>query len=371
MLHTIMARMLLPANAKVKVKRPSNRSGRCPSVTVIVPCYNYGRYLPECVKSILDQQDVRVNVLVIDDASTDGSAEVARRLAEQDARIRTICHQENRGHIATYNEGLALASGDYTVLISADDVLTPGCLARATSLMDEHPSVGLAYGFPVEVTDADLPPARTVATKWIIWKGEDWVALRCKAGGNVLMSPEAVIRTSVAQKIGGYRADLPNAGDLEMWMRAATVSDVGYVGGADQAYYRIHSSNMHHSRDKLADISERLRSFDAIFIERSEFLSDPKSMHDTAHRALAREALRHGISAYARGVADREPIDGYAAFALAAWPDAKNLREWRTLSRLRRMRDTRPGRDPLLAMREAMRNLRYRLSWWRRRWAGV
>ena len=371
MFHTITARLLLPANAKVEIRRPSKKDGRSPSVTVIIPCYNYGRYLPECVRSALDQQDVRVNVLVIDDASTDGSAEIVRSLAAQDARISAICHETNCGHIATYNEGLALASGDYTVLISADDALTPGCLARATSLMDEYPSVGLTYGFPVEITDTYLPPARTVATKWIIWKGQDWIAQRCRSGGNVVMSPEAVVRTSVAKKIGGYRVDLPNTGDLEMWMRFATVSDVGYVAGADQAYYRIHSSNMHHSRDKLADISERLRSFDVIFKERSALLSNPSSMQDTAHRALAREALGHGIRAYARGISDREPVGGYVDFAFAAWPDAKNLREWRTLNRLRKMHKNWLKREPSLVMRETGCNLRYRLQWWRRRWAGV
>jgi glycosyltransferase involved in cell wall biosynthesis len=371
MTSTLMRRVVLPSSAKVKVRRPRNQSGRFPSVSVVIPCYNYGHYLSGCVKSVLDQQDVHVEVLIIDDASPDGSAELANRLAAEDTRISTICHTVNRGHIATYNEGLAQASGDYTVLLSADDLLTPGCLARATSLMEEFPSVGLTYGFSVDFTDACIPPVRTIARCWIIWQGHSWIAHRCKTGRNVVQSPEAVLRTTVLHEIGGFRADLPHSGDFEMWMRVATVSDVGYVAGADQAYYRTHANNMHHSFDQIADLSARLSTFDAIFRTRSGLLTDPNSMRDAAHRALARETLSHAISAYAREASDRELVEDYAALAFRAWPDAGHLSEWRTLCRLREKRDSWPRRNPSLIARESIRNLTNSLRWRRRRWVGV
>lgn len=372
MLSGLMARLALPRSAHAAVRRPLSHRGHRPSVSVVIPCYNYGRYLPECVDSVLSQPDVSVDVLVIDDASPDGSAEVARQLAVGDARVRAVFHQANRGHIATYNEGLAQARGDYTVLLSADDRLTPGCLGRATSLMEEHPSVGLTYGFPVDLTDDHLPPARTAATDWIIWPGHQWIAHRCRSGHNVVRSPEAVIRTSVLHSIGYYRSDLPHTADFEMWMRAATVSDIGFIVGADQAYYRLHDHNMHHSSfDILGDVSGRLQSFDVLFDERSEFLPDSALMRATAHRVLAREALDHAISAYARGAVSTEPVDGYVAFALRAWPDARQLGAWQALSRLRARQDDSARRDPSLLRREAIRSLRYALRWWRGRWAGV
>jgi hypothetical protein len=361
----------LPRGKNMVVRRPVGQTSRCPSVSIVVPCYNYGHYLSACVKSVLDQQDVRVDVLVIDDASHDGSAEIAKSLAAQDSRIRVICHTINQGHVATYNEGLTQATGDYTALLSADDLLTPGCLARATSLMEEHPSVGLTYGFPLEFTGPDLPPARIVATNWIIWPGRDWIAQICKTGRNLVLSPEAVMRTSVLRRVGAYRADLPLTCDFEMWMRAATVSDIGYVAGADQAYYRIHQGNMHNSFDRISDVSARLRAFDTIFTERAPLLPDASAMADVAHRSVAREALDHAISAFARGVADREPIDGYVAFALSAWPDARQLSEWRALGRLREMRENRLRWDPPLLTRAAALKLKYVLRWRRWRWVGV
>ena len=76
-------------------------------VDVIVPCYNYGRFLRECVESVLGQP-VDVRVLIIDDASTDDTPEVAAALAAEDARVEFRRHAVNRGHIATYNEGLGV-----------------------------------------------------------------------------------------------------------------------------------------------------------------------------------------------------------------------------------------------------------------------
>ena len=78
------------------------------------------------MQSVLAQPRVEVRVLVIDYQSSDDTPEVAARLCRADARVRFRRYEQNRGHIATYNEGLAEASGDYVVLLSADDLLAPG-----------------------------------------------------------------------------------------------------------------------------------------------------------------------------------------------------------------------------------------------------
>ena len=115
-------------------------------VDVFVPCYNYGRFLGECVESILSQAGVDVRVLILDDSSSDDSPEVGRALAVANPRVEYRRHAVNRGHIATYNEGIDWVGGDFCLLLSADDVLTPGSLARATSVMEQHPEVVLCYG---------------------------------------------------------------------------------------------------------------------------------------------------------------------------------------------------------------------------------
>src|SRR4051812_15244302 len=125
---------------------PENPASR-PTVSVVIPCYKYGNFLPRCVRSVLDQDGVDVRVLIIDDASPDDSAQVAFRLAAEDERVEARVHEVNKGHIATYNEGLLeWADGDYSVLISADDMLTPGALARATAVMEADAAIGFVYG---------------------------------------------------------------------------------------------------------------------------------------------------------------------------------------------------------------------------------
>ena len=389
MLDALVRRFVLPANVKAHVVRPGRLNGRRPSVSVIIPCYNYGRYLPQCVESVLSQEGVAAEVIVIDDASTDGSDAIVRRLAAGDARVHAICHTANMGHIATYNEGLAQVSGEYTALLSADDLLTPGCLARATALMEAYPAVGLVYGFPVDFTDSNLPAARTSPSSWIIWPGHQWLAYRCRVGRNIIRSPEVVLRTSVLREIGGYKTHLPHAADFELWMRTATVSDIGFVAGADQAYYRIHTSNMHQSMfDMLDDFSQRLASFDTIFSERSELLEDPETMRDmahlalarsalsqavrdTAHRAIARSSMSRAVGATALVEVGEESVGGYAEFALKAWPEAKNLREWRTLHDLFADSGRPPRLSPALITQMAARKARTRFRCWRKRVVGV
>src|SRR5579862_146798 len=116
------------------------------SVDVIVPCYRYGHFLRGCVESVLPQSGVQVRVLIIDDASPDDTAEVAAALARDNPQVSVISHLSNRGHIATYNEGIDWASADYLLLLSADDYLLPGALMRATALMDKYPGVAFAFG---------------------------------------------------------------------------------------------------------------------------------------------------------------------------------------------------------------------------------
>src|SRR5689334_2494944 len=87
-----------PEEREMRTSRPRPLTTR-PTVSVVIPCYNYGRYLPDAVASALDQTGVDVDVLVVDDASTDGSAEVALELAREDERVDVLLHEENRGHI--------------------------------------------------------------------------------------------------------------------------------------------------------------------------------------------------------------------------------------------------------------------------------
>src|SRR5262249_30093529 len=156
---------------------------------------------------------VDVRVLIIDDASPDDSVEVAEKLAARDPRVEVVVHAANRGNIATFNEGLLeWADGDYCVLLSADDRLTPGALRRAADLLDANPGVGLVYGHALWcVEGAPQPAARTGVRGWSVWAGPRWVERRFRQAENPIITPEVVVRTSLQKRLGGYDAQLPKA----------------------------------------------------------------------------------------------------------------------------------------------------------------
>jgi glycosyltransferase involved in cell wall biosynthesis len=370
-------RVALLGYAPARVQRPREELTHEPRVSIVVPCYNYGHYLATCVDSVLSQPGVTVDILIIDDASPDGSAEVARRLADQDERIRTICHSRNRGHIATYNEGLFKAEGDYVLLLSADDMLAPGALRRATALMQAHPSVGLVYGFATAFGGDRPPPARTRTRSWTIWRGDRWLADRCVTARNPVRSPEAVMRTSVLRTVGGYRDDLPHGADFELWMRTASVSDVGHLGGVDQAHYRVHETNMHQSvfdlgraKGTVRDLIERRSCFAAV-LEGKAHVPSADRLLDRAYRTLAREALTLAIRSYEWGQADEWPIDELVAFSRETYPPHKLRGLHRALALRQRIGAPWSGRNPMFMAAGQLYNVRKRLevSRWQR--AGV
>ncbi len=94
---------------------------------MLITSHNYARFLTGAVDSVLSQHGVDVDVLVIDDASTDDTVEVSDRLT-RDPRVRVRRHEQNRGHIPSVNEGLDALDGQYIVKLDADDLLAPGAL---------------------------------------------------------------------------------------------------------------------------------------------------------------------------------------------------------------------------------------------------
>jgi glycosyltransferase involved in cell wall biosynthesis len=299
-------------------------------VTVVVPCYNYGRFLDQCVSSILAQTDVDPDVVIVDDASPDGSVEVAQALARADPRIRVVAHARNQGHIATYNDGLAHVTGDYVALVSADDLLAPGSLGRATQCMERHPEVGLVYG-ATQIFSGDEPPAApkptSAATGTRIWPGRRWIELRCRRLVNPIWSAEVVLRASVQRAIGGYAADQPHSADFDMWLRAAAVSDVAFVRGGIQALRRVHGGNMSHTSQAgmVIDLRARRTTFDS-------FLARPSA--DPAQRGLVRRRL--ALEALDRALLDArhepEVAKQLLAFARETDPSVQELRRARAVS---------------------------------------
>jgi glycosyltransferase involved in cell wall biosynthesis len=292
-------------------------------VDVIVPCYNYGHLLRSCVESVVTQEGVSVRVLIIDDASTDNSGEKALELAAQYEQVEVRLHKANRGHILTYNEGIEWASGDYVLLLSADDMLTPGALSRATRVMDNHPEVGLAYGKAYETENPEMGGAAVnedYEVKHV--PGSEFFETGCRAGYNLISTPTAVIRTRVQKEVGGYRTELPHTGDMEMWLRLALHTSFAYIDNY-QAYYRLHKQNMHRSYSGAKDFLQSKLVFDILFHEYGARIKDRTRLARHAYRNLAQESFWSANKYLWSG--DVVRCQDCIEIALQAWP---GIRLW-------------------------------------------
>jgi hypothetical protein len=293
----------------------SQRPNRRPTVTVIVPCYNYARFLAAAVNSALGQDGAELEVIIVDDASTDGSVQEATRLAGRDGRVQVIARRRNGGPVASFNDGLAAASGEYLIRLDADDLLTPGSVARATALAERYPAVGMVYGHPLHFASGRLPRHRDRATRWDIYSGIEWLELRCRLGVNCITSPEVIMRKSIVDLVGGQRP-LAQTHDMEMWFRLARESDVGWVGGSDQAWHREHSdSRSARQVDLMTDFHEREHAFEMLFSDGRGNPEEDARLLGLALSALANEAMARASSAYAKGRGGTPETDRYLEFA--------------------------------------------------------
>ena len=347
--------------------RRARALGSRPSVSVVIPCYNYGRYLPAAVSSVLQDEGVQVDILIVDDASTDGSAEIAHSLATMYPEVDVLVHEENRGHIATYNDGLARARGEYVVLLSADDQLTPGSLSRATALLEAHPEVAWVYGAVCEF-DQDLPVVSTRTVGWGLWTGDEWLRRVAASGRNLTVSPEIVVRRRVLEDAGGFDQSHPHAADMLLCMQMAARGHVGRILGAPQAYYRVHGVNMHSTQyASLVQDYQAVRDvFRAFFVERLESSRQPDGLHERARRAMAHEAVRQAnvVVHDSADPASAAEATALMHFARETDPAVVGTRSWRSCSARLAGRDRR-RRSSLARRAHALRwSLRSRRSRW-------
>jgi glycosyltransferase involved in cell wall biosynthesis len=274
-------------------------------VDVAVPCYQYGRFLRECVGSIMSQGVDDIRILIIDNASTDDSLEVARQLAAEDRRVEVVAHARNVGHTASYNEAIDWARAEYFVLLDADDLLAPGCLSRALACMQANRDIAFTYGIEAfRLPDGTLQvhPEHAVGAPWRVASGRELIAGLCSTSRNYVGAPTVVRRTAVQKRVGHYRATLPYTDDLEMWLRLAAAGAVGSISTV-QGIRRIHGSQMSEAyrSNMVRDFTEREKAFASFFATDGREVPAAAALLKLASRRLGEHAYWSAVSHLLRG----------------------------------------------------------------------
>jgi GT2 family glycosyltransferase len=302
------------------------------SVDVIIPCYGYARFLNECVNSVLSQHGVTVRILILNDASPDNTTEIAEEIASRDSRVEVVNHTKNKGHIASYNEGIEWASADYLLLLSADDYLLPGALTRAASAMDANPAVAFTFGGSIQLYEGgamrhiDALPVSAERRNIQLFTGPEFI--RRSGATNMVATATAVVRTAMQKRLGGYRPDLPHSGDLEMWLRFAAHGAVAYIE-AFQAVYRIHRNNMslaYRAAYNMPDLEQRLRALEVFLECCAGVMDNPQQVRRVLFRSLACEAVCCASAAFNEG--ETGAANQLTAFAVSLSPDVTRSLAW-------------------------------------------
>lgn len=270
-----------------------------PDVSVCIPARDHGRFLEEAVASALAQDDVSLEVIVHDDASTDETADVMAGI--EDPRVRLLRHADPVGVAANRNSCLAAARGHHVAWLDADDAYLPGALARQHEVLRRHPGVVLVHGgFEVVDEDGGLQP------RWAAPFATDAVEPSAVAFRQLLASNEITTSTVLARRTG-LRAAGPftsaagaSGSDWAMWLRLALRGDVAYTA-APVARYRQHERSI---SAVTVRTGERLhcdvRIARAVLRDEEALLPDSPGLARLSRAALASKAIAYAGDAHVR-----------------------------------------------------------------------
>jgi glycosyltransferase involved in cell wall biosynthesis len=201
-------------------------------VTVVIPCYNQAHFLSEAIESVLAQDHPHIEVVVVDDGSTDNTAKVAAHYPQVH-----LIRQHNQGLSAARNVGLESSHGDYIVFLDADDRLLPGAVGAGLEVLRAHPECAFAFGRHESIArDGSL-----LAVLKPHAPGDHYLML---LRGNIIHTPSLVMfRCSIFSSIGGFRTSIDAAADYDLYLRI-TRNYPTCAHGKRVTQYRQHEAQM-------------------------------------------------------------------------------------------------------------------------------
>lgn len=200
-----------------------SESSSAPVVSVVIPVHNCERYVAEAIESILGQTLEKLELILVDDGSTDSSGAILDDYAAKDPRVRVVRHDKSRGRGAARNSGIEVARAALLAFNDADDVSIPDRLKRQTAYLDAHPEVGFVASSRI-ITDLD---GNYIAARRIRWDAAELVE-RIRRYCHISHAA-AMYRADVLRDIGGYRNAFAAAQDYDLLLRLIERTKVGVL----------------------------------------------------------------------------------------------------------------------------------------------
>jgi glycosyltransferase involved in cell wall biosynthesis len=221
---------------------PLQNIAAAPPISVVIPCYNARAYIGATLRSVMAQQLPDLEIIVVDDGSTDGSAEFVAR----DFPLVRVERQSNQGVAAARNRGIELARGDWIAFVDADDIWLPGKLQAQWRLLQDHPDVRCCYSAwkvwrsekpePSAAELAEIEKANEAADHWQGASGwiYDQLLLDCWVWTSTVL-----VERKLLTELGGFDPTLRLGEDYDLWLRISRHTPILRVPKA-LALYRDH-----------------------------------------------------------------------------------------------------------------------------------
>jgi glycosyltransferase involved in cell wall biosynthesis len=253
-----------------------------PKVSAVIPNYNYSHYLGEAINSALMQTYSNVEVIVVDDGSTDASRDVLLTYGDS---IKVI-FQQNGGVSAARNNGVAASSGEFVAFLDADDAWLPEKIEKQVAMFHDVPTLGLVH-VGVDEIDAGGTSRRQRRDGSVGDATHDLLMLGRRGilgGGSGIMVPR-----SLFDDVGGFDTRLSTSADWDFFYRVASGHKVGFV---DEVLinYRFHNTNM---RGNVAAMErDMMLAFQKAFADRQR--DDEDAAYGSLYKTLAGSYFRAG-----------------------------------------------------------------------------
>ena len=224
-----------------------------PLVSIVVPLYNYKRFIGDCIRSIRNQDYDNYELIVVDDHSTDGSYKKAKKF--ENKKIKVIQLNKNCGYSKAKNEGIILSNGEIITTLDADDMMTKKSIsARVKAIVKRNVQFVFAHAYAV-IGDIRLEDC---------YKGKHFKN-HCSLGIYDIHAQTIMLKKDIFRKYGLFDENLRSRSDREMWWRlfgksSKEKSNVSsFLLDKYVAYYRIHSQSMWRVRKRNKKLDEEVK----------------------------------------------------------------------------------------------------------------
>ncbi len=202
-----------------------------PRISVLIPTYNYARYLPEAIQSVLGQEFEDFELLIVDDCSSDNTTEAVQPFCQRDSRVRYSVNSPNLGMVNNWNYCLRQARGEYIKMLFGDDLLChPRALGKLLALLEKHPGATLAASARAGLDDHSKPVDVYRSFPDGCHAGPEIIREYLKQNGKNLVGEPSAVMFRKSDALRGFNPQYRQIVDVEMWFHLLEKGDLAYTG---------------------------------------------------------------------------------------------------------------------------------------------